>query len=83
MKNITWLLILFLFCYGLTASAQKSSAKLFLKDSTIVVGLAKITKSDKIVFRKDAKAKKVTYTDKEVYEIHIKAKGFYKRYFSS
>lgn len=81
MRKILWLLFTFLFCSVISVSAQKNRAKLFFKDSTNLVGLAKITKSDKIIFRKDAKSKKQTYSGLDVYEVHIKEKGYYKRYF--
>jgi hypothetical protein len=81
MKKTKWFLFVICLCCVITASAQKNRAKLFFKDSTTQVGLAKITKSGKIVFRKETKAKKETYSSQDVYEVHIKKKGFYKRYF--
>jgi len=81
MKKTKPFLLLLCLCFGLSVSAQKNRAKLFFKDSTTQVGLAKISKSGNIVFRKEAKAKKVTYSSQDVYEVHIKEKGFYKRYF--
>jgi hypothetical protein len=68
MKKILFTLTL-LIC--LSSFSQKQKATLYFKDGTKITGLAKITGSDRIKFRKNRKASKIKYTYKELTKIEI------------
>jgi len=69
MKKILFILAILVV---LPLAAQKQEATLYFKDSTVLKGLAKITHSKSILFKKNKEDKKIEYTFEDLRSIEIK-----------